>query len=75
MKEKLIELFTKLDNETDTFAPFVTSDQFDFLADEIVKLCNLQNVSNNEVAVCDGDEMTWNNDIGSFVCDKCNKRH
>ena len=44
MKEKLIELFTKVGNETDTFAPFVTSDQFEDLADEIVKLCNLQNV-------------------------------
>lgn len=44
MKEKLIELFTKVGNETDTFAPFVTSDQFDYLADEIVKLCNLHDV-------------------------------
>ena len=44
MKEKLIELFTKVGNETDTFAPFVTSDQFEDLADEIVKLCNFQNV-------------------------------
>ena len=44
MKEKLIELFTKVGNETDTFAPFVTSDQFEYLADEIVKLCNFQNV-------------------------------
>lgn len=45
MREKLIELFTKVGNETDTFAPFVTCDQFENLADEIVKLCNLQNVS------------------------------
>ena len=44
MKEKLIELFTKVGNETDTFAPFVTYDQFEYLADEIVKLCNFQNV-------------------------------
>lgn len=36
---------------------------------------NMPVVSNNEVAVCDCDEMTWNNDIGSFVCDKCNKKH
>lgn len=50
MKEKLIELFTKVGNETDTFAPFVTCDQFENLADEIVKLCNLHFVSKSFVS-------------------------
>lgn len=46
MKEKLIELFKKIGNETDTFAPFITCDEFENLADEIVKLCNLHCVIN-----------------------------
>ena len=70
MKEKLIELFTKVGNETDTFAPFVTCDQFENLADEIVKLCNLQNVSNQ---LCDCKDFTIKGKM--LVCKKCGKEH
>jgi hypothetical protein len=45
MKEKLIELFRKIGNETDTFNAFITSDEFENLADEVVKLCTMPFVS------------------------------
>jgi hypothetical protein len=68
MKEKLIELFTKVGNETDTFAPFVTCDQFENLADEIVKLCNLHIVSNS-VCECNSDNYGY----GYAKCYDCGK--
>jgi len=45
IKTELIKLFEKIGNETDTFAPFITCDEFENLADEIIKLCNLHIVS------------------------------
>lgn len=42
--------------------------------DDVVKLCNLQNVSNNEVAVCEhkfDEPVTWEGVLEYYKCSKC----
>jgi len=72
IKTELIKLFEKIGNETDTFAPFITYDEFENLADEIVKLLNLHNVS---VPVCEHPVkfVVWCGDDGLYWCNKCEK--
>lgn len=45
-KEQIIELLDKYGNETDIFKAFITKDEFSDLADDLVKLFAIPDVSN-----------------------------
>jgi hypothetical protein len=44
-KEQIIELLDKYGNETDLFKAFITKDEFSDLADDLVKLFAIPDVS------------------------------
>ena len=55
-KEQIIELLDKYGNETDLFKAFITKDEFSNLADGLVKLFAIPDVSNQRellIAFCE----------------------
>jgi hypothetical protein len=49
MKEKVIELLKKYEQESEMFEVFIADDEFDSLATDLVKLFAIPDVSNRDV--------------------------
>ena len=69
-KEEILEVLKKESYRDGTNDLVLYESEFEFVAERLVKLCNLQNVSNNEVAVCETC-LHYRKDNTSDICRRC----